>query len=44
MARLARAVVPGLPHHIARRGNRWQQTFFNDEDYAACIEVAISDS
>jgi putative transposase len=35
MARLARVVIPGLPHHITQRGNRRQQTFFNESDYAA---------
>ena len=39
MARSARVVIPGLPHHITQRGNRRQQTFFNDEDYAACLEL-----
>jgi putative transposase len=39
MARLARLVVPGLPHHITQRGNRRQQTFFGDEDYAAYLEL-----
>jgi putative transposase len=34
MARLARVVVPGIPHHVTQRGNRRQQTFFAD-DYAA---------
>ncbi len=34
MARLARVVVPGYPHHVTQRGNRGQQTFFSDEDYA----------
>jgi putative transposase len=33
MARLARVVIPGLPHHITQWGNRRQQTFFNDGDY-----------
>ena len=28
MARLARVIVPGLPHHVMQRGNRWQETFF----------------
>jgi putative transposase len=32
-------VVPGLPHHITQRGNRRQQTFFRDEDYAAYREL-----
>ena len=39
MARLARLVVPGLPHHITQRGNRRQQTFFHAEDYAAYLEL-----
>lgn len=34
MARLARAVFPGLPHHVTQRGNGRQQTFFCDADYA----------
>ncbi|OEJ68696.1 transposase [Magnetovibrio blakemorei] len=33
MARLARVVVPGVPHHVTQRGNRRQDTFFCDEDY-----------
>ncbi|HLD82781.1 MAG TPA: hypothetical protein VI976_02410 [Candidatus Omnitrophota bacterium] len=32
MARIARIVVPGLPHHIVQRGNRRQQVFFSDDD------------
>ena len=39
MARLARVVVPGLPHHITQRGNRRQQTFFCDEDYEYYLEL-----
>src|SRR3989304_2607056 len=39
MARLARLVIPGLPHHVTQRGNRRQQTFFNDGDYAAYVEL-----
>ena len=39
MARLARLVVPGMPHHVTQRGNRRQQTFFNDGDYAAYLEL-----
>ena len=33
MARLARVVAAGLPHHVTQRGNRRQQTFFGDADY-----------
>ncbi len=34
MARLARAVFAGLPHHVTQRGNGRAQTFFSDQDYA----------
>lgn len=34
MARLARIVIPGIPHHVTQRGNGRQQTFFCDDDYA----------
>jgi putative transposase len=34
MARIARLVAPGLPHHIIQRGNRRQRTFFSEGDYA----------
>ena len=33
MPRLARLVVPGIPHHVTQRGNRRQPTFFSDADY-----------
>ncbi|MCP4073759.1 MAG: transposase [Hyphomicrobiales bacterium] len=33
MARLARLVVPALPHHVTQRGNRCGQTLFEDGDY-----------
>ena len=33
MPRVARLVVPGLPHHVTQRGNRRQPTFFGDSDY-----------
>ena len=34
MARLARVVIPGSPHHVTQRGNRRAPTFFEDGDYA----------
>jgi len=34
MARLARIVVPGHPHHVTQRGNRRQPIFFEPSDYA----------
>ena len=39
MARLARVVIPGVPHHITQRGNRRQSAFFCDEDYVAYLEL-----
>lgn len=33
MARLARLVVPGVPHHVTQRGNGGARVFFNDADY-----------
>ena len=39
MARLARVVVPGIPHHVIQRGNRKQQTFFCDDDYRAYLRL-----
>jgi putative transposase len=33
MARLARAIFPGIPHHVTQRGNGGAQTFFGDDDY-----------
>ena len=37
MARMARGVAPGIPHHITQRGNRRQETFFCAEDSQAYI-------
>jgi len=34
MARLARVVIPGVPHLVTQRGNGRARTFFGDEDYA----------
>jgi len=34
MARLARVVIPGHPHHVTQRGNGRARTFFGDGDYA----------
>ena len=39
MARIARGVAPGVPHHITQRGNRRQQTFLCDEDYEASVDA-----
>ena len=39
MARLARVVLPGYPHHITQRGNRRQDVFFNEGDYEHYLEL-----
>jgi putative transposase len=39
MARIARLVIPGIPHHITQRGNRRQEVFFSDKDYEAYLEL-----
>jgi putative transposase len=33
MARLARLVVPGAPHHVTQRGTRRARVLFGDDDY-----------
>lgn len=40
MARLARVVAPGIPHHVTQRGNRRQPTFFEDADYQLYLDLA----
>lgn len=32
MPRIARFVLPGVPHHVTQRGNRRGQVFFSDDD------------
>ena len=39
MARIARVVVPGHPHHITQRGCRRQRTFFEPNDYRRYLEI-----
>ena len=39
MARSARVVAPGFPHHVTQRGNRRQQTFLCDEDYQSYLDL-----
>jgi len=39
MARLARVVAPGIPHHITRRGKGRQQTLFYEEDDQCYLEL-----
>ena len=39
MARLPRMVLPGIPHHVTQRGNRREQTFFEEGDYALYLDL-----
>ena len=39
MARFARIVLPGIPHHVTQRGNRLGPTFFEDDDYALYLDL-----
>ena len=39
MARIARVVVPGFPHHVTQRGNRRQPTFLVEGDYEAYLDL-----
>jgi putative transposase len=39
MARLARIVVPLIPHHVTQRGNRRQTVFFSDDDYRRYLDL-----
>jgi putative transposase len=42
MARLARLVVPDLPHHVTQRGNRKQDVFFEARDYRAYLALVAA--
>jgi putative transposase len=44
MARLARLVVPGLPHHVTQRGNRREKTFVEESDYALYLDLLSESS
>ncbi len=39
MARLARVVIPGLPHHVTQRGNRREAIFFQDGDHEIYLDL-----
>jgi putative transposase len=39
MPRVARFVVPGLPHHVTQRANRRQQVFFSEADYRLYLKL-----
>ncbi len=39
MARIARVVVEGMPHHVVQRGNRRQKVFFKEEDKFSYLRI-----
>lgn len=39
MARIARLVLPGIPHHVTQRGNWRGQTFFEEGDYRLYLDL-----
>src|SRR5688572_22130025 len=39
MPRLARLVVPGVPHHVTQRGSRRQIVFFSFDDYRSYLRL-----
>ena len=39
MARIARVVMPGVPHHIVQRGNRKQDVFIRKGDQQAYLNI-----
>lgn len=39
MARLARIVVPDIPHHVTQRGNRRETVFFEADDYRYYLKL-----
>ena len=39
MPRMARLVVPDLPHHVTQRGNRRMDVFFSAADYRRYLEL-----
>ncbi len=41
MPRIARVVIPGLPHHLTQRGNRRQDVFFCDRDRQKYLQLLL---
>ena len=44
MPRVARIVVPGMPHHITQRGNNHQDVFFVDDDRRTYLRLLKAQS
>jgi putative transposase len=39
MPRIARIVIPHVPHHVVQRGNRNQQVFFSEDDKKLYLKI-----
>ena len=44
MPRIARIIVPDVPHHFTQRGNNRQQVFFNDADRARYLTLLAAEA
>ncbi len=42
MARLARMIIPGAPHHVTQRGNRRERILFEAGDEAVYLDLLSS--
>jgi putative transposase len=42
MARIERVVVPGLAHHVTKRGDRRELVFFDADDYRPYRRLAAA--
>lgn len=41
MGRIARVIIPDIPHHVTQRGNRRQNVFFSDADKALYLTILL---
>ena len=41
MPRMARIVIPGIPHHLTQRGNRREDVFFDDDDRQRYLQLVL---
>ena len=44
MPRIARIVIPGIPHHVVQRGNNRQDVFFVDDDWVHYLALLKEES
>ena len=42
VARLARMIIPGAPHHVTQRGNRRERILFEAGDEAVYLDLLSS--